>query len=229
MTYYFFTYTNESREFTLNVCTDFGEKMNYYAGTLYTKQFTFKNITDISQVLTDKRYENYTTSVIQVGTVYVSNDVEYVNVLKRINYPHYFARTPGEIRELNVVFTKQLFFDSIGCFHVDDFDCDIINFYGNHSTIKATTGDRDEYTWITNTKTIFIASDIQIEGFNIAIENKGETVILNNVVLKNNRMDYMIDRTGEQQFRMQDTAFVTTVLSLTIIAPEEEQSSTRED
>lgn len=114
MTYYFFTYTNESREFTLNVCTDFGEKMNYYAGTLYTKQFTFKNITDISQVLTDKRYENYTTSVIQVGTVYVSNDVEYVNVLKRINYPHYFARTPGEIRELNVVFTKQLFFDSIG-------------------------------------------------------------------------------------------------------------------
>lgn len=112
---------------------------------------------------------------------------------------------------------------------MDDFDCDIINFYGNHSTIKATTGDRDEYTWITNTKTIFIASDIQIEGFNIAIENKGGTVILNNVVLKNNRMDYMIDRTGEQQFRMQDTAFVTTVLSLTIIAPEEEQSSTRED
>ncbi|WP_296888393.1 hypothetical protein [uncultured Methanobrevibacter sp.] len=112
---------------------------------------------------------------------------------------------------------------------MDDFDCDIINFYGNHSTIKATTGDRDEYTWITNTKTIFIASDIQIEGFNIAIENKGGTVILNNVVLKNNRMDYMIDRTGEQQYRMPDTAFVTTVLSLTIIAPEEEQSSTQED
>ncbi|WP_296888390.1 hypothetical protein [uncultured Methanobrevibacter sp.] len=48
MTYYFFTYTNESREFTLNVCTDFGEKMNYYAGTLYIKQFTFKNIKQTS-------------------------------------------------------------------------------------------------------------------------------------------------------------------------------------
>ena len=76
---------------------------------------------------------------------------------------------------------------------MDDFDCDIINLYGNGSTIKATTGYRDEYTWITNSQTIFIASNIQVGGFNTAIENKGGTVILNNVILRDNKMDYYFD------------------------------------
>ena len=192
-TTYFCSYNSTTGDFVLSTYLNCGEIMEEYAGIEYIRQFTFNNITDFSQVFADAVHTNYITSITQIGTILINSTDDYSKLLAKQNYPKFFAKQKDETRQLNIIFTKKLTINSNSCFNLDATNCDIITLYGNDSSIKAQNEARNEDKWITNSKTIFIAYNIQVGGFNTAIENKGGTVILNNVKLHDNKMDYIID------------------------------------
>ena len=71
---------------------------------------------------------------------------------------------------------------------------DVVNIYGNGAKIKASSKDRDENKWIvTKSNQVYMIDNLTVEGFNNAIENREGCIILNNVHLNHNRMDYIID------------------------------------
>ena len=192
-TSYFCTYDKTTGDFALATHVNYGEIMDEYAGIDYIRQFSFRNISDFSQVLTNAYYTTYTTVTTQIGTIYINNADDYAKLLAKKNYPKFFSKKEDETRELNIIFTDKLSINSNSCLNLDATGCDIITLYGNDSSIMAKNDPRGEDKWVTNTKTIFIASNIQVGGFNTAIENKGGTVILNYVKLHDNKMDYYFD------------------------------------
>ena len=192
-TSYFYTYNSTTGDLILTTYLNCGEIMEEYAGIEYIRQFSFTNISDFSKVFTDATHATYKTATTQIGTVYINNADDYAKLLAKKNLPKYFARINDETRELSVIFTKKLSISSNSCFNLDSYGCDIITLYGNDSSIMAKNDDREEDKWVTNSKTIFIAYNIQVGGFNTAIENKGGAIILNNVKLHDNRMDYIMD------------------------------------
>ena len=189
-TSYFCSYNSTIGDFVLNIdMKGDGE----YSGIDYIRQFSFTKIIYFNQVFTAAYQTNYKTSTTQIGTVYINNADDYAKLLAKKNYPKFFSKKEDEIRELNIIFTDKLSINSNSCLNLDATGCDIITLYGNDSSIMAKNEVRNEDKWITNTKTIFIASNIQVGGFNTAIENKGGTVFLNYVKLHDNKMDYYFD------------------------------------
>ena len=192
-TTYFCSYNSTTGDFVLSTYINYGEIMEEYAGIEYIRQFSFKNITDFSKVFIDAFHKYYITSTTQIGTILINSAGDYSKLLAKQNYPKFFTRQKDETRQLNIIFTKKLSINSNSCFNLDSTNCDIITLYGNDSSITAKNEVKNEDKWITNTKTIFIASNIQVGGFNTAVENKGGLVILNNVKLHDNKMDYIMD------------------------------------
>ena len=192
-TTYFCSYNSTTGDFVLSTYINYGEIMEEYAGIEYIRQFSFKNITDFSQVFIDAAHVNYVRSTTQIGTILINSASDYSKLLAKQNYPKFFTREKDETRQLSIIFTKKLSINSNSCFNLDSTNCDIVTLYGNDSSITAKNEAKNEDKWVTNSKTIFIASNIQVGGFNTAIENKGGAVILNNVKLHDNYMDYIMD------------------------------------
>ena len=69
------------------------------------------------------------------------------------------------------------------------------NLNGHHSKVywKSDDDGENKFSTLKDGKIISI-SDLQIDGFNTAIENLGGTYYLNRIILSNNKMDYLIDR-----------------------------------
>ena len=73
------------------------------------------------------------------------------------------------------------------------FDAIIID--GHGSRIKVSSGKRDEnkFACVEKNNTVFMVSNLVIEGFNCAIENLGGTCFLENLTITGNMMDYITD------------------------------------
>ena len=96
---------------------------------------------------------------------------------------------------LNVDFRDSITVDCKKTWNPSKMGFDVVNINGHGSTIKTSSGDRDEHKWATiNGGCIFCASDLTIQGFNTAVENLGGIGIFNNVHFHKNHMDYWIER-----------------------------------
>ncbi len=95
---------------------------------------------------------------------------------------------------LNVIFPENKVFKTNKKWNTDN-GFDIGNIIGNGAKIQGTSMDRTEYKFIKPAKDqIYMISNLTIEGFNTAVENKEGYCIFNNVCFKNNSMEYYIDR-----------------------------------
>ena len=191
---YYANYNNTTGEFTLNLYTNYGNFNNNLKGLEYINKLHF-NITCFNDIYTKLFNHNYKEFSSEIATIFVNNDEDYWSIFtKEMHIPTLRALCENHTRTLNVILAKNIFIHSKYCFNVKELGYDTINVEGSGSTIQAVTGPRDEFKWaITAPGYTFSASNIQVEGFNLAIENKG-TCILNNVKLHNNRMDYWIER-----------------------------------
>ena len=72
----------------------------------------------------------------------------------------------------------------------------IVYIDGHNSIIDGGSGKRNEYKFasLSNAKCIFQVNNIVIKGFNNAIVNDGGNCICENVIFKNNKMDYRINQ-----------------------------------
>ncbi|WP_407377792.1 right-handed parallel beta-helix repeat-containing protein [Methanobrevibacter sp.] len=206
---YYGSYNNQTGEFVLCIVKEFPQ-----LSVSYTKEFIFKNlfeptVQDVFDSLSARTFENMFKIT---KTEYVSSASDYIEVINKNHYEEeeylealeiFYKDLPTSkavavddycMDILNVVFTQAL---TIDCDKAWDFSSafDNINIDGNESVIKGSFEDRQEDKWaIVSQGETFSACNIQIEGFNTAVENMGGVCIFDHVNFNENKMDYYVDR-----------------------------------
>lgn len=133
----------------------------------------------------------------------VNNMQDYENIVKCSynnfhekylkDITHYDTHADSSCKVLNVTFKKDLNIDSKLALNPSGFD--IIRIEGNNAKIDAYARCTEEYHWITmDSNTMLIVNNLEITGFNCAIENYGGYCELNNVILSSNQVNYLIER-----------------------------------
>ena len=183
----------------------------YDNGVIYQRNYQIYNVDNLYQVFQALVGENYKNDFTFIKTVDVNNydDYEYARTLNTNSLITHeeLAKVTADMNtarkdsyeklmyQLEVNFKSPLTIDSDESWNPSDRGFDVINILGGGSTIKASSGDRDENNWVTiDEKCIFAASNICIRGFNNAVINLGGAAIFNNVTFDGNHMDYWIDR-----------------------------------
>lgn len=172
---------------------------------VYEKNYYFKNFTDWNDVFKMAIDATFVYEHILTKNVFIKNIADYESA--RLNYCNdaYYA----DIESYDATASC---FDYAPLMKILNFDLvrnvydsektwsgstkfDVINFEGNSATIRGGATLRDEYKWLTIKQNAVVSMhNIQISGFNIAIENFGGYCFLNDVWITNNKMKYIIDR-----------------------------------
>lgn len=106
-----------------------------------------------------------------------------------------FGQSDSVVKALNVTFAGAYNFESKLGFVLDNPNIDVVNVYGNGSTISGKADSSDSYKWAQIKKNKYLSiSNLNVKRFNTAIENLGGVCFLNNMVLSENKMDYTFDR-----------------------------------
>ncbi|AMD17214.1 hypothetical protein TL18_03760 [Methanobrevibacter sp. YE315] len=200
---YYIIYDNETCTFSLSMIRYFEEY-----GITYRKDYNFKNITELNEIFNLMREGNFRNDLTLMLNKTVSSTADYNALIKshilEISFafeerscPDFEGYLPLEnlLYVLNVIFTSNV---SIRCtdpwqISFSQFNMIIIN--GHQSTIYGTYDESDEYHWlVVDPSYSIVVSNLNIEGYNTAVYNMGGSCTFNNVIFKNNRMDYIITR-----------------------------------
>lgn len=200
---YYAQYDNKTCDFTLSIIRYFNEY-----GITYRKDYTFKNITDLNEIFTliyDGNFVNDLTFMLNktvnnladYNAARLAEPLQILISIENLLEPDIEGYLPlkGVKFVLNVNFASEI---TIRCekpwnLMVSGFDAVIIN--GNGSRIWIPFDESNEYHWASLVPGYaLIVSDLTIWGFNTAIENLGGNCTFNNVVFKQNRMNYWIKR-----------------------------------
>ena len=200
---YYAQYNNETCDFVLTLIRNFNEY-----GISYRKDYIFKNITDLNKIFNLMYDGKFVNDLIFMVNKTVNNSADYkaartteavdsillIGDLLERDLEGYFPLNSKKF-VLNINFESKL---SIKCTEplipdVLGFDIIIIN--GHGSTISGTFDESDEYSWVKLVQGYtLIASDLCIAGYNCAVRNMGGNCIFNNVIFKENKMDYWFER-----------------------------------
>ncbi len=213
---YFSSYNGT--DFILNVAKNFND-----SGIVYGKAYHFFKVSDYNDVFKKLLEDKYSYELMVTKTLEVKNLKDYENAIKvagsDFDIPdavskdlinsmrldsistHNFFNSFHRIipftfhKQLVVNFVGQNVFNSKSTWKPSD-NYDSIVIHGNNSIISVSSGKRDEARWahIKSEKCLFIASDLTIEGFNMAVRNEKGTCIFNNVNFHKNKMKYIIDK-----------------------------------
>ena len=178
------------------------EKGSKYNGVIYEKHYTFQNVQSRNDIFNMLISNQGHMSQMLIKSLTVNNVTDYVtachitsnvfnNVLNLIP-----ANERGNVvKSLNVNFADNITINSKETWNPASTGFDVTNINGHHSKVywKSDDDSENKFSTLKDGKIISI-SDLQIDGFNTAIENLGGTYYLNRVMLSNNKMDYLIDR-----------------------------------
>ena len=194
-----------ANDFIFTLVKDFGD------GFTYERNFHLLDVEDLNDVFKLMIQEKYEDDVICYKDITVKNTEDYeractfdrnsaIALNEYILISMDFSDKSDDIFDdimwvLNVDFENAMTINSKKTWNPEKRGFDTININGHGSTIKISSGDRDEEKWAKLTAGYTLGvSDLTVSGFNTAIENLGGTCILRSVWLENNRMDYWIDR-----------------------------------
>ncbi len=176
---------------------------------IYGRNYHFRDLSTLNDVFLSLINMNYDNELTFIKKIVVHNINDYEFALK--TSASVFLVSPSiEIifkdcenmsslsiyKSLFINFAGEYTFNSKSTWYPSHSDFNYISIDGNGSKISVSSGDRDENKWavIDNEKTIFSVSNLQIGGFNTAIENLCGSCILDHVTLTGNRMNYLIER-----------------------------------
>ena len=184
-------------DFVLTFLRDFG------GGVYYTKSYYFSNLTSLDDVFNKAELGDYKTNVTMMKSIVIHNKSEYENVISTtssvFSYALTFMKNDTALNKiykvLKIDFGGQYTFDSKKTWSIKKSNFDQVILDGNGSKISVSSGDRDENWWaeLSSDTSMFLVSNIMIEGFNMGIRNLGGYCICKNVRFNKNRMDYLID------------------------------------
>ena len=128
----------------------------------------------------------------------------------------------SELKKHDITFNYNVLFDDAYNFNknivwdLDALEYDIVHIDGHGSTIAGSAEERTEYKWANIGENMLYVNNMTIKGFNNAIVNRG-ICSLNNVILRDNKMDYRLIVIGVRLFLMLVIVFVIIVLLLIIM------------
>ena len=191
-------------EFTLNFARTFDD-----GKFIYGKNYNFHNITNLNDVFPDLIQGDYDNGFTFIENFVVHNQNDY-EIARKITASVFISNPAIEIinkdcdnigsfsiyKTLMINFAGAYTFNSKSTWHPSGSDFDYISINGNGSKISVSSGDRDENKWavIDNNKTLFSVSNLQIGGFNTAVENLGGGCVFDHVTFAGNRMNYWFER-----------------------------------
>ena len=199
-------YVNQS--YVLTLTQDLGDS------TIYSRKFIFNNVKNINDILDKLFLNNYKSTYTLAKSINVTNQYDYSNVLVKYKaselkeqiykkyglqtyYEHcmLYGQKPSFTTALDVNFAKNYKYSPYCPWDISASGFNLVTVKGNNAIVSINNDDSAENKWmILDQKSVVIISDLTVGGFNRAIENMGGIMVLNNVKLTHNRMDYTFDR-----------------------------------
>ena len=199
-------YVNQS--YVLTLTQDLGDS------TIYSRKFIFNNVKNINDILDKLFLNNYKSTYTLAKSINVTNQYDYANVLVKYKaselreqiykkyglqayYEHcmLYSQKPSFTTALDVNFAKNYKYTPYRPWDISASGFNLVTVKGNNAIVSINNDDSAENKWmILDQKSVVIISDLTVGGFNRAIENMGGIMVLNNVKLTHNRMDYTFDR-----------------------------------
>ena len=172
----------------------------------YMKNYHFKNITSCDDIYSKLFNDKYSNDYQLIANVYVNNTNDY-ETIANTNYGSRIKSNEDILKAdigslnkikyttaLNVEFLRQMKIKSTKTITKSNMNFDIINIRGHNSTIECSYDTSNTDIWTKIDQKIFLASNLNILGFNNAVENNGGNCIFNNITFKDNKMNYLIKR-----------------------------------
>ena len=192
--------TFNGREYLLTYNKDLGDNI------IFAQEYYIKNITKASDIYNKIFNKEYITTYTLLKNIQITGNIkDYENLLK-LKVSDVFSKkmmkfTSNVDREyinlgLNINLNGAYTFNSNTGWHITDTGFDFINLNANGSTIKASTNDTDECTWLLMDHESGLVNilNLTVTGFNTGIDNRGiQPLTMINVVITNNKKDYNWD------------------------------------
>ena len=191
---YMFSNLTSANDIILKLQTD-----DYINSIMLTRTVHVNSIKSYEYACTTPKSASFSTNIINAclenfnkkeNTVSLFN-ISSNNIGRTIALSH--------LKKYNITFNYYVLFDDQYTFNknivwdIDGLGYDIILIDGHNSTILGSAKETTEYTWANIGNSFLYVNNINIEGFNNAIINRG-FCNLNNVILKDNKMKYTFDR-----------------------------------
>ena len=192
--------TFNGREYLLTYNKDLGDNI------IFAQEYYIKSITKASDIYNKIFNKEYITTYTLLKNIQITGNIkDYENLLK-LKVSDVFSKnmmkfTSNVDREyinlgLNINLNGAYTFNSNTGWHITDTGFDFINLNANGSTIKASTNDTDECTWLLMDHESGLVNilNLTVTGFNTGIDNRGiQPLTMINVVITNNKKDYNWD------------------------------------
>lgn len=193
----FFYREYNGTDFILTFLRDFG------GGVYCTKAFHFSNLTSLNDVFKEAERGDYKINLALMKSIVIHDQNEYENAISTGSDVFYHALSlmkcesslSSIYKVLKIDFADKYTFDSKKTWGIKKSNFDLVMINGNGSKISVSSGKRDENWWaeLSGDTSLFMVSNIIIEGFNMGIRNMGGACVCSNVIFNENKMDYWID------------------------------------
>ena len=195
-----FTFTINRIYANLLSVLDEDGRIGMNADYMVSRTFYFTDINTYNDVFGKLLEEHQYTDDYAVTAYFYAFGPHSYNIVVR-NSPMAFTYIGGLLNGMNIV-NKVLIVsldptgvEKIKCtnpWRMSSLDCDVVIINGNGMTIEGSYSPNNEDKWviIDDNRTILMASNLFIKGYNNAIVNEGGYGIFNNVTFEKNKIDY---------------------------------------